>query len=248
MLEQRESMDSSGRVQGNQRLRVFNDLRTNKIPMRMYLLGRGYERLTIVTGMESKAGKIYLLVDTPNGFEADVPDSLGENVKLDFTDQNRIPHSCRTVIADVDGDDIWLLLPNHLNRSQRRRHFRIDPPHGTRMLFLFNGKEVEVPVINISMCGSLLLGPKKASSKALEFYKGAILSGIHLLANHDTQIITIKIKKAEIMRLEKNEMTNRTNFAIHYREIEPVDEKELEKFIYYCQRRLLKKRSLLMAE
>lgn len=241
-------MDSNGRVQGNKRIRIFKDLRANKIPMRFYLLGRAYERLTIVTGMESKDGKVYLLVDTPNGFEGDVPDSVGENVQLEFTDQDRIPHSCRTVITEVDGQDLWLPLPSYLKRSQRRRHFRVEPPHGTRMVFAFNGKEVETPVLNISMSGSLLLGPKKDASKGLQFYKGAKISSIHLVANQDGQLSTINIQKAEIMRLEKNENTNRTNFAIHYREIERLDEKELEKFIYYCQRRLLKKRSMLLAE
>jgi len=243
-----ESTGLEARIQGNVKIRVFNELQAQRIPLRLSVIGRGYERLTIVTGMESEGGKTYLLLDRPLGFEEDVPGSVGESVLLEFTDRDRIPHSCRTVLAEPTEENLRLVMPAFLKRSQRRRHFRVEPPQGTRMVFLINGRELESPVLNISMSGSLLVGPRKGSPESSFLYVDATISGIDLIARHDDLSLFLKIKTAEIRRVEFDEKLNRMKYAIQFRELEPPNEKELEKFIFSCQRRLLRKRSGLVAE
>lgn len=236
------------RLAREKRIRVFRELQEHRIPMQFHLLGQGYERLTIVTGIATREGRTHVLVDRPGGFERDVPDGIGGRVQLDFADKDRIPHSCRSVLAYAEGEDLWIALPKHLERTQRRQHFRVDTPQGTRIVYVFKGREHEASVLNLSMGGSLIIGPDKKRGEVPPLYAGAKLSGLCLWGKQEGQPIRIWIGKGKIIRIEKNTETKRMHYGIRFETLEPPDEKALDRFIYYSQRRLLKKRSLLLGE
>ena len=228
------------------KIRLFRELRQNKTPLRLHLLGEGYERLTIVTGIADRDGRPCVLVDRPAGFESDVPDGIGKRVQLEFADKNRIPHSCRSVLTYAEAEDLWLALPTHVERSQRRRHFRVETPQGTRIAYAFEGREHEAPVLNVSMGGILIIGPDKKSGETPCLYTGAKVTGLCLWGKQEGQHVRIRIGKGEIVRIDKNVQTRRMNYAIRFHALDPSEEKALDRFIYYSQRRLLKKRSLLL--
>lgn len=228
------------------KIRLFRELQQEKTPLRLHLLGEGYERLTIVTGIADRGGQPCVLVDRPAGFEADVPDGIGKRVQLEFADRNRIPHSCRSLLTYADGEDLWLALPTHVERSQRRRHFRVETPQGTRIAYAFEGREHESPVLNVSMGGILIIGPGKKGGEPPGLYRGAKVTGLCLWGKQEGQHVRIRIGKGEIVRIDKNTQTRRMNYAIRFHALEPSEEKALDRFIYYSQRRLLKKRSWLL--
>jgi hypothetical protein len=233
------------RLPREKRIRLFRELQQNKIPLRFHLLGEGYDRLSIVTGIEKRDGKIYVLVDRPGGFDNDVPDGIGKRVQLEFGDKDHIPHSCRSVLTYAEGEDLWLELPEDLQRSQRRQHFRVDTPQGTRIVYAFEGREQEAPVLNISMGGILIIGPDNKSEEGPALYKGAKVTSLCLWGKQEGQPVRIWIGKGQIVRIDKNPDTKRMNYAIQFQALEPSDAKALDRFIYFSQRRLLRKRSLL---
>ncbi len=240
-------MEFVSRIQGDKTIPVFQELQSRRTPMRFHVLGRGYERLTILTGIESRDGQVFILVDLPNRFEKDVPDWTGERIQLEFVDKDRIPHSCRTEIFHVKGDDLWLTLPDYLDRIQRRKHFRVEPPPGTRISFHFQGRNIEAPVLNISLSGGLVTSPGigKGDAEALVLQAGMILNDLLLVGSMEDEKVEVGIKSAEVIRVEKIPETKRINFAVHFFRINREGEAVLDRFIYYSQRRLLRKRSLL---
>lgn len=224
---------------------AFRQLQRQRIPLRFHVLGRDYERLSIVTGVESRNGQSFLLVDLPKQFENELPDCEGLRVQLEFADRERIPHSCRTVIHRPAGDDLWLVLPDSVERIQRRKHFRVEPPQGTRILFPFLGREIEVPVLNISLGGGLIISPKRGA-RSLDLDPGATLRDIRLLSTMEEEKLEVKIRTAEVIRADRVPESSRIQFALQFVRMEKEDEQILDRFIYYSQRRLLKKRSLLL--
>lgn len=234
------------RLPQEKRIQLFQELQQNKTPVRLHLLGEGYERLTIVTGAAERNGQPHVLLDRPGGFEVDVPDGIGKRIQLEFTDKNRIPHSCRSVLTHAEGEDLWLALPMSVERLQRRQHFRVETPQGTRLVYEFEGQEYEAPVLNVSMGGVLIIGPERKRGEDPGLYPGARVTGLCLRGKQDGQHARIWIGKGEIVRIDKNTETKRLNYAIRFHAMDPVDEKALDRFIYSSQRRLLKKRSLLL--
>lgn len=242
------TMEFVDRIQGDKTVTVFQELQSRRIPMRFHVLGRGYERLTIVTGVESRNGRVFILVDLPNRFETDVPEWAGERIQLEFTDKDRIPHSCRTEIDHVEGDDLWLSLPGHIDRIQRRRHFRVEPPPGTRIVFPFQGRSIDAPVLNISLSGGLVISPGigRGGAEPLVLQVGTVLYDLLLVGAMEDEKVEVGIKSAEVIRVEKVPETKRTNFAVRFSRLNRDGQGVLDRFIYYSQRRLLRKRSLLV--
>jgi len=241
-------MEFRNRIQGNKIVQIVRDLHRRRTPMRFQVLGRGYDRLTIVTGLEFRDGRSYLLVDLPGGFENELQGAEGLRVQLEFADKARIPHSCRTVIHHKEGKDLWLAFPDSMERIQRRRYFRVEPPQGTRIRIPVEGRQVEVPVLNISLGGGLVINPGKGMGRFLQWQVGTRLSGLQLLGKVEDRGVEIRIRKAEVRRVEVVPENQRSHFAVQFLEMDRADEQALDQFIYDSQRRWLKKRSLLLGE
>ncbi len=241
-------MEFRNRIQGDKVVSLLRELQQQRTPLRFRMPGRKYDRLTIVTGVESRNGRSFLLVDVPGGFEEERGKEEGARVHIEFADKDRIPHSCRTVIDHVEREDLWLVLPEFLERVQRRRYFRVEPPAGTRILFPLGGKPIEVPVLNISLGGTLIISPGKDLRGVLPLQVGTRLSDVRLMGKVDGKGVDIRIQKAEVRRVDAATENRRTLFGVQFLLMEKPDEQALERFIYDCQRRLLKKRSMLLEE
>lgn len=241
-------MEFRNQIQGEKAVTIFQQLQGQRVPLRFHVLGRGYERLSIVTGIEIQKGRVFVLLDLPARFENEMPDAAGARVQIEFVDRKGIPHSCRTVIHYVQGDDLWLVLPDYIERIQRRKHFRVEPPQGTRLVFPFQRQEVEAPVLNLSLGGVLGISPMKGDTRSLPLQVGMRVERLRLLSMMEEDKVEVGINRAEVIRVEKIPESTRINFALHFLRMNRPDSQVLDRFLYYCQRRLLKKRSLLLGE
>ncbi len=137
-------------------LSLLKQVKAGKTPLQMVVLGRNYERLTLVTGLKMVDDQPSLLVDCPVGFGEDVREPEGARVRLECLGRDRIQYAFRSSIRAVFEKDILLDLPEWIERIQRRRHFRIAPPLGTTISFGRNGAPLKATVINLSEGGALL--------------------------------------------------------------------------------------------
>jgi hypothetical protein len=238
-------VETVNRIRGHKTVSVFESLYSRRSPVRLYVFGKDYERLTIVTGLRPRDGRLFILVDLPGGFEIDVPEWAGKRVLLEFVDRDRIPHSCRTEIRNVEGDDLWLDLPDHVDRIQRRRHFRVQPPAGSRVLFRLLEKNIEAPVLDISLGGGRFVGPGKQDSGPVVLEAGLVLNDLLLVGPLGNGSVQVEIEQARVVRVEKLPETGRVSFAAEFSRLGMKEEAVLERFIYHSQRRLLRKRSVL---
>ncbi|MBW2610123.1 MAG: PilZ domain-containing protein [Deltaproteobacteria bacterium] len=237
-------MQDTDRISGTRLFKVFDQLQKDRTILKLNILKTGYEGLTIVVGVDTSNGIPYFLVDTPGGSREIIRETGGGRAFFEYSGEDKLQYNFRSVIDKVIGDDIRLKFPEVIKRIQRRRHFRVAPPLGTKMVLNIDNKRYAFNVINFSQGGALINQDSQLHKKSI-FYVGAYLRGIDLICKEDFASAEIGIKKAEIKRMEKNSATGKYQYAIQFQAIERKKEAELRIFTYNCQREVLKRRSFL---
>ena len=234
-------MEAFDKIRGKKLFTQLNQLREKKTILKMNILGTGYEGLTIVTGVKNNNGAPFFLIDYPGGAGDILKNSIGKKAVFEFTDDSKIQYSFRTFIGKVGKFDIWIGFPEFIDRIQRRKHFRVSPPAGTVIVFNYNGK-YELNVINISEGGALISQKARFHNKYL-FNQGGNLQYLNMICNDDELKVNIRIRRAEIKRIEKRTESGRFNYAVKFIDVGKKEEEDIKDFIYRSQRQALKKRS-----
>lgn len=237
------------RIYGDKIIGLLELLKKERTVLKLNLLGKDYERLTIVTGLMVENKSSYFLIDYPRGFkevlEDSGPDDIHEQrMAFEYIGSDKIPFAFRTVLDRIQGRNIWVKIPEFIERIQRRKHFRIEPPIDTKILFIRDTKKHENSVLNLSL-GGALISPLVKPTLGSRLYPGEIIRNIRLIAHKKVFKMRIHIKKAMVRRAGKDSETGRYFYALRFMEIEKEDKKDLEKWLYKWQRVILQKRSLL---
>ncbi len=239
----------SDRVYGDRIIKLFEQLKEDRTVLKLNLLGKDYERLTIITGLIDENDTSYFLIDSPRDFRETLQDTgpHGTNeqrMAFEFIGSDKVPFAFRTVLDGVQGRDIRIKVPNYIKRIQRRGHFRIDPPAGTKIIFNRDTKRYENSVLNLSL-GGALISPLDKPVPGTRLYPGETLRNIKLIAQKRVFKLRIEILKSVVRRAGKDAETGRRFYALRFMEIEKEDKNDLEKWLYRWQREVLRKRSLL---
>ena len=237
-------MQYTDRIEGENRLKVFKQLQRDKTVMRLYLVGRNYERLTIVNGIRNQNGALYFLIDYPAGFKEAVQGNGRWRIRFEFTGKERVSYAFRTVGGELSGNEIWLAFPEVIERQQRRRHFRLEAPLGTEMRFRADDLLYKANVIDISLGGSLVSLEKSGHADPI-LKKDQRLKEICVAFKSRKGNLKVQIKTAMVIRLEKDPAPNRCRYALQFTDMEKGDEITLNELIYGLQRQSLRKRHLL---
>lgn len=233
-------MDSIEEISGEKLLQLFDRLQKEKTILRLHLLGKEYERLTIINGWERKKGKIYLVIDGPDDLDKQVLEGEGDGLFFDFIDKKKIYYSFETDLKEIAGPHTLIHLPLVVNRLQRRQYFRITAPIGSRLVFKIGEKAFEFGVINLSQNG-LLIHQTWKNHTGKDFFKGLILKNLKLVCRPKQGEKHFSIQQAVIRRIEKNLERGQFFYGLHFLEIDKKEQESLRSFIYECQRDELKK-------
>lgn len=239
-----ESADRPDKIGGKSLLTLFGRLKEERIPLQFTVFGRDYERLSLVTGLKRGENGRYVLIDCPPRFEEDIKGYEGVKVRVEFLDRDHIQYAFRSQIVRVSEEDIWLLLPEFVERIQRRRHFRIAPPIGTKISFLRDGKPLEASLVNLSE-GGALLSFSQYSREGPRLWAGEELHKLHLRCSGARVSAELRIGKAVVRRVEKNPLTPHPTFALQFLDMDSRDKNALQVFIFQCQREMLQRRSFM---
>lgn len=234
------------KISGRMLYRVLAQLKKDRTILRMNLLGKNYEGLTLITGVKNSHNSPYFLVDYPGGGDEFLQRPDGLKVFFEYSGMDRLQYSFRSVISGVEEDDIRVKFPKEIQRIQRRKNFRVVPPSGTVMVFIIDNKRYECNVINISKEGALISQDHGYHHNNLFFYAGANLFKMNIECRGEIARLQIQIRKAEIKRIDKNPTTGRYQYALQFLNINKEDNEKLMKFLYDCQREVLKRRSFLV--
>jgi len=237
-------MDSQEKIYGKKVRKILEETKRDRIVLRLNLLGTGYEGLSIITGFENVNGESCLLIDYPSGFQ-DVASQIDEGrLFVEFNGPDRIQYTFRSYIHETLRDDLKIGFPESLERTQRRKHFRVTPPLGNKIRFSANGKRFEVSLINLSEGGALVSLAQQLHNHK-ELFVDGILRDLSLVDHEDPKKPHVSIQKAVIRRIEKKRDMNRSQYAIQFLHMKRIEASGLKAFIYECQRELLKKRNYI---
>jgi len=236
-------MEAPEIITGERMLGLVDQLKRERSALKLNIAGCDNEGLSILLGIAQFNGNPCLMLDFPAGVSLDTLFAHGKKVYIEFTDKKKINYNFRSTVAGVTPQNIYILMPKAINRLQRRRFFRIPPPLGTKIIINDEWGKFEFNVVNISEGGALISHPDAFHDERI-FFQGAEKSLV-IVCGEEGNAHTIKIRKAEIKRINKVPETHRYNYALHFIDCGTQEENKIRNFIYSCQRRFLEKRQIL---
>ena len=231
-------------IQHKRRFDVFKQLQNDKTLVKMYVLGRQYERLTIVTDTRFKKKTPYFLIDHPAGFTKAVANDDNCRFHFEFVGNDNLVYTFRTTGKATIHSEICIRFPEVITRIQRRNNFRMAPPLGTKMYISRSLDRLEMNVIDISQGGALVMPVNidMAYPNGSVFEVGSKLRNIELTFPSEEKVFRVHVDEAQVSRLGEHPVTNRTNFALQFTDIEKSQQKMLIDLIFTHQRNTLRKR------
>ncbi len=233
-------MDDSEKIRGEKIASVLERLKDNHTILNIHVMGTDFEGLSIILGLSDGENPRFF-IDDPGGRDSVAPVAEGRKCYFEFNDENKIQYRFKTTVDKIFGKRIKFHFPEFIERAQRRKAFRISVPSGTKMFYTHRNKQLEFDIIDISD-GGLLAGIKAIHHENAILFKGGKLYNLLISAARKDISVNIKVGSAEIVRMEQIRENARFNYGLRFIDIKSEDRDSLKRFIYYCQRRILKKR------
>jgi len=232
------------KIEGENIADILKTIKKDKTLIKMRIPGKGYECLTIITNVFPYKDKSAFMIDSPKDFRPVFSDP--ENVKMhfEFTGKDNLSYTFKTSGGEIHHDEIKIKFPDFINRKQRRKDFRLEVPPGTKLHVKINAKLLRMPVLDVSLGGTLiaLVGHMSESENKQYFKVGECFEDIELLFPMDGKFFKSKINKAAIVRVVKGSLKPKNCCALQFVSIDKDEEKALTKFIYKYQQQFLRKR------
>ncbi len=240
------------KIQRGAILQLFTELQVDKIPLKMQLTNGDDMRLAYITDIRKRKGALHFLFNSPEDFPKLSEDADQSRLWFEFIDKENIKYVFETSNWEFSREMIWVRFPEFVHRYQRRRLFRLEAPHGTRLFFKVDDIRYKLLVINVSLGGTLgvLVSLTKQMEQELKKYDSKILENVELLfppKDRKKAGSIVNIKRCQIKRQEKNPLTGKFECAIEFKEISEEEQKNLSDLFYKWQREYLRKRRIMRA-
>ncbi|BBO70420.1 hypothetical protein DSCA_43500 [Desulfosarcina alkanivorans] len=239
-------MGEAGKVQGDKLIELFNELIVKKTIISMNVVGAGFDRLTCITGMTTDSDGSHLLVDPPEDFReaAEVRDLW--HLRFNFNGPDQLEYIFSTRGGRFSEQGLKIPFPEHVERLQRRRNFRVNTETGTQMHFTLKKIQGIIDLINVSLGGAYGVLIKSN----FKFMRGPVLRMDQQVYNvsmvfpgdKDTPEETVTVKRAEVKRVEHDQERGFYRYAFVFKELEKEERRRLTQVIYDLQRRYLRRR------
>jgi hypothetical protein len=239
-------MGEAVKVQGRKLVALFNEMIEKKVIISMNVVGAGFDRLTCITGMIESSSGHHLIVDPPDDFREAAADRDLWHLRFNFNGPDRLEYIFSTKGGAFCEQGLKIPFPEHVERLQRRRNFRIDTLTGTRMNFKLKKIQGVIDLINISQggCYGVLI------KHNFKFMRGSVLkmdqqvSDISMFfpGDENDPDETILVKKAEVKRVEHDQDRGFYRYAFEFKDMEKEEQNRLTQVIYGLQRKYLQRR------
>lgn len=233
-------------LQGQKRLRLFQELIEQKIIVSMYVMGTNFEQLTVISGIEQTPAGESLIIDPPTGFKKAVDGAQPWKLKFNCNGPDKLEYIFITQGGAYCDRGIRVPLPNEVQRLQRRKDFRVACLPNT--LLRFNAKKLKgiMRLANVSMGGvfgdMVKHNRENAKGPVLKSYQRLSKLVITFPAYAENQELVVEIKNARVVRVDRDLDRHIHQFALQFMEIEHTQESALRGAIYNLQRYYLKNR------
>ena len=225
-------------IQGKNRLDIFEQLRKDKTLIQIYLLGKNYKQLTIVTNIQYIKNTFVFFIDYTKGFKEAVSDVEVWKMRFEFIGNDNLQYIFRTSGGEIIGNEICIKFPESIERIQRRAHFRIEVPLETKLHFKKKSVDIEMNLIDVSLKGALV----NSVPKNTILISGENLKNVKLVFPLKNKDMVAHIKKVLVKRLEKDSKSKRYTYGLYFAITEKNEETLLKKIISELQTKFLQKR------
>lgn len=229
---------------------LFTALQINAIPLKLRLSDSDDPRWAYIADISKRRKTLSLKVNSPGDLDRISVETDPPHLRFEFADQDNDKYVFNTGTWKLSRDMIRIELPEFVHRYHRRKLFRLEAPHGTRLFFNVNDKRYKLLVINVSLSGSLgvLASLTEQMEQELKPYTSKLLNNAELLfpaKGHEKDGAVVSIKSCQIKRSERNPITNKFEVAIEFKEVSEAEQKNLTGLFYQYQREYLRRRKIM---
>ncbi len=232
------------KITGRAITKILKQLIHDKTPLKLILIDSDYEHLTRITGLANRKKTPHFVIDIPEGFEQAAAGMAVWQIDFEFTGKDHIKYVFATLGAEIADRQIYLKLPQELERKQRRALFRLAAPAGTQLCFLKEADPLTLEVMNISIGGSLAakVQTRAGVPEDAPFVIAQMLKDVKLAFPPEILQRPIQIEAVQIKRIRKNSQTKRYEVGLEFCEMSKSEQKRLSDLIYQLQRKYLRHR------
>jgi c-di-GMP-binding flagellar brake protein YcgR len=171
------------KIRGEPMLRLLTELQLDNIPLKIQLTNSDDPYMTYIADIRKRRRTDHFLVPPPEDFQKLSENSDRARLRFEFIDQENIKYVFESHAWKLSRDMIWVRFPEFIHRFQRRKLFRLETPHGTRLYFTAKDIRYKLLVINVSLGGTLgvLVSLNKQVEQELKLYESKILKNVELV-------------------------------------------------------------------
>ncbi len=225
-------------IRGKDVLNLIEQVQRDRTLVNMRLPKTDMELLTLIDDIQtSKRGRMFA-VDLTADLKKRLDSTDDASLRFEFTDLNKVPCEFAASPAEISDDRIWILFPDVIYREQKREHFRIEAPLGSKLCFIKDTVKYLMNVSDISMGGILVtLRIGARSDRVLSI--GERLRDIEIIFPADR----LQIREAVVVRQEERALTRTVHFGIQFKAIDGNERRALKAILYNLQREFLARRA-----
>jgi hypothetical protein len=239
-------MAEAVKVQDKKLVELFKEMVEKKVIISMHVVGAGLDRLTCITGLTESPEGNHLFVDPPDDFKEAAADKNLWHLRFNFNGPDHLEYLFSTHGGELGEKGLKIPFPEHVERLQRRRNFRVDTLTGSELHFSLKKIQGVIHLINISQGGAYGVMVKHN----FKFMRGSVLKMDQLV--YDISMIfpgeenepdeTVYVKKAEVKRIEHDQERGFYHYAFEFKDMDKEEQSRLTQVIYGLQRKYLRRR------
>ena len=239
-------MTGAEKIQDKKLFRTMEQLIKERIMLSMRLVGQNYQRLTMITRILKDKNLSFFTIDPPRDFKRTAAKLGTWEIYFNFRGSDNLEYIFTTSGGNFFDNEPRIPFPKYIERLQRRRHFRLSVPTGTKLYFDLEQTRREIDLMNISIGGSL--GVLKTSSgrdkKKTILQKEDHIENIEIvfLSNKNNIEQKLHVNKAIVRRAEYDPKKHADIYAFEFESIDKDQEKTLIEFIFNLQRSFLRRK------
>jgi hypothetical protein len=239
-------MSGAEKIQNKKLFRIMEQLRQNNTMLSMRLVGQNYQRLTMITRIFQDKDTSFFIIDPPRDFKSTVTKLGTWEIHFNFRGPDNLEYIFATFGGNFFDGEPQIPFPKYIERLQRRRHFRLSVPAGTKLYFDLEQVRHEIDLMNISMGGSLgfLRTSSGRDQKKPILQKEDYLKNIEIVFPSDinSREHKLNVNKVIVRRAEYDPKRKVDIYAFEFESIDKDQEKMLIEFIFNLQRSFLRRK------
>lgn len=226
-------------IEGQKLHNIIDELAIKKTFVKIYLEQINYESLTLITGVDTTLQDNIFSFDPPKGLLAAIGEAKAKFIYFEFTSKERVIHNFESEIKHVSEDSVTCLFPSCIKRHQKRDNFRVKIAYDAYASFRIDDSEIRMVIENLSAGGMFCYCLNK--HKPI-FSDEQLLEKIDLIMNINYDILTMRIDKVRVNRIEPNLRPKHFGIAFEFVRMKKDTEKKLVHQVYELHRHFLKQR------